>query len=399
MVSHRFESLFKKIFSADFLDAGANTRSPPVVAAWALLQCVYRLSGVMCFDTLFTLAPAALWGLVAQAVELTKPTVIAALSVLSRGDVGSIATNSSTSGSAAPVSNGAGTFTGNIDVVERRLMEIIGSISPSSIPAAVKSSTNSLISITITTAKEAQPHDELIYQYLLVWLTIIALPLSAAHLDNNRKSAKDTATSEKDTTSVGYKRSLHQDAESFDFFADNDSAEEDSNLRGNNNSSRKRLRKKNESVARSQSSDVVHPFVPSLGSPSRGGNSNNGDKKKVFVLFEGQRQFLVDHSLQGCAVGVLLHQLSSINYKYPTTSTYTKSSVNGLCSAIESILALLEHSTAVGADCWTVTLETSISQLLGTCRLRYLLYLQQTSQFCRRCQCLYCLFFVYYTQG
>lgn len=369
MVSHRFESLFKKLFSAEEEQhAGANTRSPAVVAAWALLQCVYRLRSAMCFDTLLTLAPAALWGLVAQAVELTKPTVIAALSVLSPGEVGSIATKSATSGSAAPVSNVAGTSTDNIAVVERRLMGILINSSLSSVPGVVKTSTNLLMSVAAAAAKEAQAHDELIHQYLHVWLAIVALPLSAAHLDNNLTSTKHNTSSVKDTTSVGNKRSLHQDAESFDFFADNDSAEEDSNLRGNNNSSRKRLRKKNESVARSQSSDVVHPFVSSLGSPSRGGNSNNRDRKKVFVLFEQQRQFLVDHTLQGCVVGVLLHQLSSINYNNTTTSIYTKSGVNRLCIAVEAILALLEHSTAADADCWTVTLETSISHLLGTWR-------------------------------
>ncbi len=338
MESRRFESLFQHLFSTCALDSSANTRSPAVVAAWALLQCVHRLTSAMCFDTLLALAPASFWGLVAQAVDIAKPTVLSVMGVLTQAERGSV----------------AGTSSVSIAEVERRLMGSIVKTAGSTLEGANQPSTK----LFSTTACDTHLHDEFMHQYLFVWLAIVALPLSTTHLDNTT-STKHNST-EKDTTSIGNKRSLHQDAESFDFFADNDSAEEDSNLRHNG---RKRLRKKNESVARSQSSDV-HPFVPSLSS----GNNSGEDKKKVFVLFEQQRQFLVDHALQGCGVGVLIHQLSNTDYgsSTATSNSSTKYSVHGLCIAIETILALLEHSTAVDADCWTLTLETSVSHLLGT---------------------------------
>lgn len=362
VVSRRFESHFRHLFSTISVDSSVacsnishtgegGLNSIAVTAAWVLLQSVYRLHSVMSFDTLVHLLPVSLWGLVAQAVDIVKPTVIAAVRVHSLVQSNVTATTAATSASADPV---ADSRKANPAILERRLMEIL-------------SHTATSVFTINTYPTEVQMHDELLQHYILVWLTIITLPLANTHLDNTTTIIKTTTTTSTDTTSAGNKRPLPQDAESFDFFAENDSAEEDSNLRGGG---RKRLRKKNESVIRSQQIDVVHPFVPSLSSGGRNSDTSSGEK--VFVLFEQQRQFIVDHSLQGCIVSVLIHQLHNNNSASTTTTTSsTRSCVNRLCSAIESVLALLEHSTAVDADCWTVTLETALGKFLGKFLLLY----------------------------
>lgn len=363
VVSRRFESHFRNLFSTISVDSNVaggsishteegGLNSIAVTAAWVLLQCVYRLHSVMDFDTLVHLLPVSLWGLVAQAVDIVKPTVIAAVRVHSLVQSNVTAPVASASAPATYIADNA---IGNPAILERRLIEVLSH------------TTSSVLTIN-TYPTEVQLHDELLQHYIRVWLTIITLPLTNTHLNNTTTIINTTSARSTDTTNVGNKRPLPQDAESFDFFAENDSAEEDSNLRAGG---RKRLRKKNESVVRSQQTDVVHPFVPSLSSGGR--NSDNTDSvEKVFVLFEQQRQFIVDQSLQGCIVSVLLHQLHNNNSASTTTTTSsTRSCVNRLCSAIESVLALLEHSTAADADCWTVTLETALGKLLGKFLLLY----------------------------
>jgi len=387
----RFETHFRQVFHTFDSTATAAQRAESAsvrcVHAWALLQCIDRLCSVVGCDTLLSLLPGSVWVLVVEAVELTKSGVQSVMSRMSTQSVESTST----------------TTTPNITLPVRR-SDLQANIA--AIYTHYNTTHNTSTSYTTSsTTYQISAHDHLITSYVLAWLRVVALPLTSAQLDGatitthtNSNTNSSTNTS---STAAGNKRARtnpSRDADSFDFFAENDSDDDNATANNNNTSTRKRLRKSNGTYPRSQSMEEMR--VDSVSSNSGSGNSCARKPQRLFALFERQRQFLVDNELQGVAVMVLVNHhlapLCSAHTLLPTlpsgsstdnitrtstSTTPTTSNINTidvLVSAVDSVVALLEHSSAVssvsvntsttsGGDVFlTETLEAALVQLQGT---------------------------------
>lgn len=341
----RILSQFRALLTQSILsnDGGNSDTADPLAAAWMLLQCVSRLLDVSCVDTLVALLPRWIWKIVAAALDLTRSSV-----------VGFAAASSSTNAPTAP-----GASTSNHNLAE--------SISAATSPRAGQTPATSLdvaelesCMLRITTPdNSAVPAllpvrctDDALEPFVLVWLRVLCLPASPvwmdATADSSTSAAAATVTSGAGASShlppaAGSKRGRVQDAESFDFFADQDcDADEPHN---GNNSARKRLKKKKDSLPPAVAASTEQRASPS---PS-----------VSFGLLDHSEAFLSEFELQGSAAIVLI-SLVNQQFEGPTSPA----GADSLAAVVEHVMQVVTRYLMDGAIL-SVALESALIKLMG----------------------------------
>lgn len=296
-----------------------------LTASWALLQCASRLSDASSYDNLIRLLPSAVWRILGCALEATRATMVGFAQAAVNSSSYSASRLSTTATSTSSHNLGGATSTANTPRARQSLQTVQEGGSSSSLNAYAGDNANAngdasldasqleelltdVLSLDVNETELPSSRlpvrcmEDSIENYVLVWLKVAALqvPPGMAAIDNSSSAASSSAGADS-SVAAGSKRSRApgqgqmpgqvqlQDADSFDFFADQDSGAEDNSAGG----TRKRLKKKSDS------------FVPVSGA-----NKSVTSRASAFGLLVQNEAFLSAFELHGSAVIVLIRRLS-----------------------------------------------------------------------------------------